>query len=54
MFHNAGKGTHGRSIVNTMLSREKQKTFLLIPTQAMMLTLSTVIQCSAGSPNQSN
>lgn len=54
IFHNAGKGTHDRSVVNTMLRREKQKIFLLIPAQAMMLTLSTVIQYSVGSSNQSN
>lgn len=54
MFHNVRKGTHDRSVVNTMLSRVKQKTLLLIPTQAMMLALSTGVQYSAGSPNQSN
>lgn len=41
MFHDVGKGTYDRSVVNTMLSRGKQKTLLLIPAQAMMLTLST-------------
>lgn len=54
MFHDVGKGMHDRSVVNTMLSRGKQKTLLLIPTQAMMLALSTGVQYSAGSPNQSN
>lgn len=54
MFHDAGKGTHDISVVNTMLRRRKQKIFLLIPAQVMMLALSTVTQYSAGSPNQSN
>lgn len=54
MYHDVGKVMHDRSVVNTTLSRGKLKALFLISTQAMMLALSTFVQCSAGSPNHSN
>lgn len=55
MFHDVGrKVMHDRSVVNTILSRVKLKTLLLISTQAVMLALSTCVQYTAGNPNQRN
>lgn len=55
MFHDVGrKVMHDRSVVNTILSRVKLKTLLLISTQAVMLALSTCVQYIAGNLNQRN